>query len=338
MLIVVYGLTGHTGDIVNAYFDRIGFQRLKKGYYTSSEKDIKRLLKSGETLLSSRSELEKSYDYVYSINQRLVGFNKKDFDNAVKGNEDLFARLTTTDIDFLKSLKASYGAYVTIVYAYSDDKTLEELVKKYDADERPVRLAIGKELKNTYLNNISLFDGIMIYGGEDSVFDSANLISQLDVIVKKAKSNEVIMNSQRKVHLPYVGTDDYIFVSYAHNDIKRVSETLHMLQRNGFRVWFDEGMRGGENWRKVLREKIKGCKTFILFSSKRAVLSEDVKIEIVTADVFEKEMIVVRLDDSMFKGTIGHVLHSINAISADSETFETKLVNSLPPSTREQKS
>ena len=335
MFIVAFGLTGIISDRVYDYFKNRGFKRLRKAYYTDADDVRARLLSKGETVLSSLEYLEKNYDYKYRINKCLTGFNKADFDSAVKGNEDLFARISCLDIDFLKSLKASYGKYVTIVYTYIDDITLETLIKKYKESEWQERLAIGKKLKNVYLSNINLFDNVVLYGGEKSVFNSDNLFAQFDGVVDKARNNEVLLNSQRKVQLPYVGAEDYIFVSYSHLDKIVVEEKLHMFQRNGYRVWYDSGMKGGEDWKKVLREKIKYCKNFVIFTSRNSVQSEDVKIEIVTADIYEKKIIIVRLDDSKFEGTIGNTLHTLHAIDAWSDSFEKDITGSLDSSTVE---
>ena len=135
--------------------------------------------------------------------------------------------------------------------------------------------------------------------------------------------------------LPYVGPDDYIFISYSHKDKKAVEEKLHILQRSGFRLWYDSGIRGGENWRKILREKIKFSQNVIVFTSSNSVKSEDVKIEIITADAFEKKIINVCLDDANFDGTVGKILHDLHAIRANSANFEEQMIVALDETTRE---
>ena len=154
-------------------------------------------------------------------------------------------------------------------------------------------------------------------------------------MIDKAKKNEVMLNSQRKVQLPYIGSKDYIFVSYSHADKKAVEDKLYLLQRNGYRVWYDSGMSGGDNWQKVLREKIRCCKNFIVFTSENSVRSEDVKIEIVTADIYEKKTVVVKLDGAAFTGTVGNMLHTLHAIDANADGFEDEICKALDPSTVE---
>ncbi len=337
MFIILYGITGKIGDLSRAYFEDIGFRRLKKTYYSTSAEERRRLAEEEHNpVVSTREEITDRFDFSYSINRRTMGFNKSDFNRAVQGDEDLYTSIACLDIEFLKTLKAEYGKYVTVVYVYTDDFTLAETVKKYSEEERPERLETSRKLKNVYLQNITLFDHVAIYGGENSVFNAQNLFKQLKEITEKAKNNEVMLNSQRKVQLPYVGAEDFIFVSYSHDDRKKVEEILHLLQRNGFRVWYDSGIKGGENWKKVLREKIRCCTDFILFTSENAVQSEDVKIEIVTADIYERKIVRIMLDDANFTGTVESILHNLHAVDYTQPEFEETLVAALDERTRVQ--
>lgn len=335
MFVVLYGLTGEIGHRARAHFAECGFKKMDKIYYSESDEERKSVEAEGYSAVSSPKELEALCDYSYRVNKRLIGFNKKDFDRAASGAEDMFTSVACSDIEFLKNLKADYGDYITLIYVYFDDSTLKNAILYYDESQRNERLETGRMLKHVYINNPNLFDSVVLYGGEDSVFNEENLYLQLDGIVERARSVETKLNSQRKVALPYVGSDDYIFISYSHRDKKSVEEKLHVLQRNGFRLWYDSGIRGGENWRKVLREKIKFSKNVIVFSSENSIKSEDVKIEIVTADAFEKKIVNVCLDDATFDGTIGRILHDLHAIRANDENFEEQMIAALDETTRE---
>ena len=335
MFIILYGITGEIGKKVRAHFDASGFRRMEKIYYSENEADIRSVTADKCAVVSSPEELKRQCDYTYQINDRLVGFNKKDFANAANGAEDVFTTVTCSDIDFLINLKADYGEYVTLIYIYIDDSTLENITCCYEGINRQQRLETGIILKNIYVDNPNIFDKIALYGGEDSVFNEKNLLRQLDGIVERSRSLEVKLNSKRKVALPYVGPEDYAFISYAHNDKSKVEKVLHILQRNGFRLWYDNGIRAGENWRNVLREKIKLSKNVIVFTSASSVKSEDVKIEIITADAFEKKIINICLDDSTFDGTVGKIINELHAIRANSESFEEQMISALDETIRE---
>ncbi len=47
---------------------------------------------------------------------------------------------------------------------------------------------------------------------------------------------------------PYIGKDNFIFVSYSHKDIQEALELIKRLQEHGFNVWFDEGITPGAEW------------------------------------------------------------------------------------------
>jgi hypothetical protein len=335
MFVVLYGLTGQIGRNVRAYFDASGFKRMNKIYHSCNEEDIRIVTDDGFAVVSTPEELHRKCDYSYQVNNRLIGFNKIDFDSAANGAEDMYTSVACTDIDFLIKLKADYGNYVTLIYAYLDDTTLENALQIYEEASREQRFTTGKALKHVYINNPNLFDHVVLYGGEDSVFNEKSLYLQLDGIIERARSIEVKLNSQRKVALPYIGPDDYIFISYSHKDKRIVEEKLHVLQRNGFRLWYDSGIKGGDNWRKVLREKIKCSKNVMVFTSANSVKSEDVKIEIITADAFEKKIVNVCLDGERFDGTVGNILHDLHAVSASSVNFEEQMIAALDESTRE---
>jgi len=71
----------------------------------------------------------------------------------------------------------------------------------------------------------------------------------------------------------YDGNDDFVFISYVKNDDKVIYPILVKLNNQGLRIWYDEGIRSSEDWRKVLYNKIKKCSTFIVFYTKNSVES-----------------------------------------------------------------
>lgn len=338
MFVIIYGLTGTIGDDVRQYMIDLDYQKLEKLYYTASPKDKEHLLSDGVTVVETPEEVISNCDYHYTINDRIVGYNKKNFDTAVRGKDSLFTSLSSHDIEFFKRLKNEYGDYVTIIYVYMDNDTLSTVINnKYSSDESEKRLEMGKHIKEVYVDNVDAFDYMVIYGGENSVFNKDYLLKQIDKILITARKNEIALNSERIVQFPYTGTDDYIFISYAHLDSQKVLEKLFLMQREGYRVWYDSGIEAGGNWRTDIFEKIKHCKNFVLFVSENSVISEDVKIEIVTAMIFEKKIIIINIDNEKFGNTIGNMLYHINAIQNDSEDFISEISKALSPSTKETK-
>ena len=81
-------------------------------------------------------------------------------------------------------------------------------------------------------------------------------------------------------------------MSYSHSDVEKVFPILRKLQLAGYRIWYDEGIYGGENWRKILASKIRDekCKDFLLFSSENSTKSKHVRAEINLALDLDKKL------------------------------------------------
>jgi len=335
MFVIAYGLIGEIAEKTRNFFANNYFEILNKIHYETER--TKTISRYGKRNIVSESEIESS-DFVYEVNGMKTGFNKQQILDAVHGKKDLFSTISSENLDFIKQIKKAYGDYVVILYAYIDENTLKGIVNNLSDitnEEAIQRVSTGKIIKNIYLENISLFDDIVIYAGENSQFNTDKLFQQYREIIKISKLKEKQLNSKRIVELPYVGNDDYLFVSYSHLDIKIVEPILLLLQRNGYRVWYDEGLTGGENWRKILKEKIKSCKNFMVFTSKNSVNSDDDKIEIITADNFDKKIINVQCDDFKFSGTYSQCINPLHAISYASDSIENELCNSVDFSIKE---
>ena len=66
---------------------------------------------------------------------------------------------------------------------------------------------------------------------------------------------------------PYEGSEPYVFVSYSHNNKQEVRDIIAQLQKDGFHVWYDEGVKPGARWSKNVAEHLQGCSFFIAMIS-----------------------------------------------------------------------
>ncbi len=146
--------------------------------------------------------------------------------------------MTSDNIDFFHHIKTGYGEAVPIIATYIDEKAQNEVLDmnpQIDQTEREKRLATGKMAADVILNNGSLFDDYLIYGGESSPFNLDSIEVQLDNILNKAFEKQKQFLDKNYVQLPYQGNDDYIFLSYSHSDKKVAMELLAFLQFNEIR-------------------------------------------------------------------------------------------------------
>lgn len=281
----------------------------------------------------------KKCDFKYGLNGVAVGFNQHQIMNAIHGVNDCILTIGASTIEFVEQLKKAYGDYVTVINLFIDDHCYEKLIETQPGItemECNARILAGKKMQQIYLDDFQLFDEMVVYTGEDTVFNYHALEGQFEQIIKRRKKIELVLNKQKYVQLPYVGPEPYIFVSYSHKNKDQVYPVLGMLQRNGFRIWYDEGITGGQNWRLMLKDRIKCSECILLFSSKDAVKSTAVTIEITTANNFEVPIICVSMDESRFDETIEDELSRDQKLNYGNDfgEFESKVIKALPDNCR----
>ncbi|MCK4924901.1 MAG: toll/interleukin-1 receptor domain-containing protein [Spirochaetes bacterium] len=93
----------------------------------------------------------------------------------------------------------------------------------------------------------------------------------------------------------YKGIRPYMFSSYAHKDMEIVFKVLKKLNKNRYRIWYDEGIEPGNEWPEVVGNAVINCAQFIAFMSPAAADSRNVRNEVNLAFNDDKEIIVVYL-------------------------------------------
>ena len=97
--------------------------------------------------------------------------------------------------------------------------------------------------------------------------------------------------------IPYKGDQPYIFISYAHKDSKLVWPIVDRMQKDGYRVWYDEGIDPGTEWDENIAAHVNGCSFFIAFLSEHYLASDNCKDELNFARDQGKQRILVYLED-----------------------------------------
>lgn len=96
--------------------------------------------------------------------------------------------------------------------------------------------------------------------------------------------------------IPYKGEKGYIFISYAHRDSELVLPIIEQMQRDGYRVWYDEGIDPGTEWDEFIASHVMGCGYFIAFLSQNYLRSENCKDELNFARDLKKPQALVYLE------------------------------------------
>ena len=138
--------------------------------------------------------------------------------------------------------------------------------------------------------------------------------------------------------ISYEGNEPYIFVSYSHVDTDEVYSFLKHIEREKFRIWYDDTMEIGEDFREELRTKIEGCSAFLLFISKASMNSKYCGMEIITAFKNNKKIYPVYLDEAVeIPAALKMILENIQHVKGYSKTsvekYVQKLISGLPVET-----
>ncbi len=94
----------------------------------------------------------------------------------------------------------------------------------------------------------------------------------------------------------YSGGEPYIFVSYSHKDSSRVYPILSQLHREGYRIWYDEGITPTDEWRGVINEHIRDCAVFMVFVTGDSMASHEVIKECTYAINLRKKLHIIYLE------------------------------------------
>lgn len=335
MLFILFGTASDVGARSREYFKNAGFELIQKYSYVPDGYPL--VDRYGKRVYAQKDEVLKC-DFVYDNNGRLVGFNKEQIIDAVRGQKKCLLTAASETIDFIRQIKAAYGDYVTVLGLYMDEQTAGTVFSGQSGispAEIEMRIDISHRIKQTIMQNYDLFDRIIIYGGEESYFNYDSMYTQYASVIRKAFEAEKKLNDKNYVEMPYSGNLEYVFVSYSHKDRDQVLPILGRLQQAGCRIWYDEGIKGGENWRKILASKIDSdkCSNFLLFGSVNSAASLHVCAEINAALNCEKKIVTVRLDGAKFPLDIEMYLGIIQSLKYNDPLFNSKLSEALDKKT-----
>lgn len=122
--------------------------------------------------------------------------------------------------------------------------------------------------------------------------------------------------------------ENFLFVSYAHDDRGAVYEILVELQALGAKIWYDDGIPPGEPWARVIARALKNCSACIVMVSEQAMSSEDVASEVDLAVGHAKPILCVFLEQVELRDELEYHLrrkHALFRYDTDRDTFERRL-------------
>ena len=78
----------------------------------------------------------------------------------------------------------------------------------------------------------------------------------------------------------YEGDESYAFISYAHKDSATVWPIIDHMDKDGYRIWYDDGIRPGTEWDDNVAEHIQKADYFVAFISEDYIKSDNCRDEL----------------------------------------------------------
>ena len=113
----------------------------------------------------------------------------------------------------------------------------------------------------------------------------------------------------------YDGNEPYVFVSYAHIDAAAVYPEINKMHQNGVRIWFDKGIEEGSEWPAEIEKALNNCSVFIVFLSRHAVESVNIRNEIHLALKKKKEFLAIYLEKTELKFGLELTISSLQHVT-----------------------
>lgn len=139
-----------------------------------------------------------------------------------------------------------------------------------------------------------------------------------------------------KITVPsYEGEEPYLFVSYSHANAEEVNHVLQILDREKFRLWYDDTMEVGDDFREELRARIEKCCAMVLFVSAGSMHSKYCGMEILQAFRYGKRIYPIYLEENValpdvLKLLLENLQHVRGDRAGSSDKQMAKLLSSLP--------
>ena len=95
----------------------------------------------------------------------------------------------------------------------------------------------------------------------------------------------------------YNGVEPYIFVSYSHRNCDWVWPIIERLEKDGYRVWYDDGISPGTEWDVNIADHITHCGYFFALITKEYLKSDNCRDELNFVRELKKPLLLVYLED-----------------------------------------
>lgn len=326
MLLILCGTVGELGQNCRDYIQSKGYDLIEK--YNYVEGNSLHEARLGERKYVSQKTFYEKTDslFRYEIANLKVGFNWEQISDAVYKNNNRLLTCSPTDASMLRKIKEVYNDNVKIIYCFIETSALEGLnvklskIKKMTPAEFGSRMSIGLSIKENYPDNTDIFDAVIIYSGEGSVFDYDALYRQLDAVIAEPQKSEEDNKKRYDIFLSACQSD---ISHYAGNlNAEFVDDMIASLQAQGisvFQSWKD--LKCGDNFNETIKESIKNSSVFLPIVSKDSLKSPTFIQELMFAVEAAKNSALIIKPISMDGATLPDFIGDYHAYNVRSESY-----------------
>ena len=176
-----------------------------------------------------------NFEYVYNYSDNYYGFKKKNIDDAIQKNNNVFIIVRSDDL--INQLKRDYS-YLNVVslFIYTDKERIKYRSQEYTSEEISYRLKRSEIAYRSYLKNPNLYNEVLIDSGSREDFERI-----IDELLKKYISD---INIKEEL-LTYLTLDGKIKVIPVFKDemgnsiqIETANNEEELTQEKAWEVYF----------------------------------------------------------------------------------------------------
>lgn len=128
---------------------------------------------------------------------------------------------------------------------------------------------------------------------------------------------------------PYEGNEPYIFLGYSKSDEAVVCNIIDLMSNKGYRIWYDNGIRLGEDASEVIAARLYGCAVCMFMITESFATHRACRNELTTAIDLGKSLLPVILDNFQMSPGLSLQLSSVPKIVRSSYPNEREFFESL---------
>lgn len=107
-----------------------------------------------------------------------------------------------------------------------------------------------------------------------------------------------------------------VFLSYRRSDQALARDLVTALRGRGVRIWWDQDIEGGEDWREAIVDNLTRSRTLVILFSEDCNDSKQLKKELAIADSLDKDVVPILIEDTKPRGHYLYELATRNWLQA----------------------